>query len=109
VLPGPSLPEEVLEDDGTERGLMFVFIGTSIRRQFEFVQAEWVNNGVFIGSGNDKDPISGANDGSGKFIVPSKPVRKSFQSLPRFVVTRGGEYCFMPGIGALRWLADLDT
>jgi hypothetical protein len=25
------------------------------------------------------------------------------------VVTRGGEYCFMPGLNALRWLADLDT
>ena len=29
--------------------------------------------------------------------------------LPPFVVTRGGEYCFAPGLGALRWLADLDT
>jgi hypothetical protein len=25
------------------------------------------------------------------------------------VVNRGGEYCFLPGLGALRWLADLDT
>jgi hypothetical protein len=88
---------------------MFVFIGTSIRRQFEFVQSEWVNNGIFIGSGNDKDPIAGAGDDTGKFIVPRKPVRKSFQSLPRFVVTRGGEYCFMPGIRALRWVGNLDT
>jgi hypothetical protein len=88
---------------------MFVFIGTSIRSQFEFVQSEWVNNGIFIGSGNDKDLIGGANDGAGKFIVPRKPVRKVLYNLPRFVVTRGGEYCFMPGIRALRWLADLDT
>ena len=29
--------------------------------------------------------------------------------LPNFVVNRGGEYCFMPGLRALRWLADLDT
>ena len=28
---------------------------------------------------------------------------------PDFVVNRGGEYCFMPGLPALRWLADLDT
>jgi hypothetical protein len=88
---------------------MFVFIGTSIRRQFEFVQSEWVNNGIFIGSGNDKDPIAGAHDGSGKLIVPRKPVRRVLYNLPQFVVTRGGEYCFMPGIRALRWLADLDT
>jgi hypothetical protein len=29
--------------------------------------------------------------------------------LPQFVVNRGGEYCFMPGLRALRWLAALDT
>jgi len=28
--------------------------------------------------------------------------------LPRFVSVRGGEYCFMPGLRALRWLARLD-
>jgi Dyp-type peroxidase family len=106
---GPPLPHGVLEDDGADRGLIFVFIGAHLRRQFEFVQAEWVNNGIFIGSGNDKDPIAGAHDGSGKFIVPRKPVRKVLYNLPRFVVTRGGEYCFMPGIRALRWLGDLDT
>ncbi len=106
---GPSLPEEVLEDDGLDRGLMFVFIGAHIRRQFEFVQSEWVNSGIFIGAGDDKDPIAGASDGLGKFIVPRKPVRRTFYNLPRFVITRGGEYCFMPGIRALCWLADLDT
>ena len=106
---GPMLPDGVLEDDGVDRGIIFVFIGAHLGRQFEFVQSEWVNNGIFIGSASDKDPIAGAADGTGKFIVPRKPVRRSFYGLPRFVVTRGGEYCFMPGIRALRWLADLDT
>jgi hypothetical protein len=27
--------------------------------------------------------------------------------VPPFVVTRGGEYFFAPGLGALRWLAEL--
>ena len=106
---GPMLPDGVLEDDGTDRGIIFVFIGAHLGRQFEFVQSEWVNNGIFIGSAGDKDPIAGAGDGTGKFIIPRKPVRRSFYGLPRFVVTRGGEYCFMPGISALGWLADLDT
>jgi hypothetical protein len=26
--------------------------------------------------------------------------------LPQFVTNRGGEYFFMPGLRALRWLAD---
>ena len=34
---------------------------------------------------------------------------KDIQGLPRFVVTRGGEYCFLPGLRALRWLGDLKT
>ena len=106
---GPPLPDGILEDDGADRGLMFVFIGAHLRRQFEFVQAEWVNNGLFIGANHDRDPLAGANDGTGKFSIPRKPVRRVLYNLPRFVVTRGGEYCFMPGIRALRWLADLDT
>jgi hypothetical protein len=28
--------------------------------------------------------------------------------MPSFVVTRGGEYCFLPGLRAVRWLAGLD-
>ena len=57
----------------SDRGIMFVFIGAHIRRQFEFVQSEWVNNGLLIGSGDDKDPIGRRrHDGTGKFIVPRK-------------------------------------
>ena len=106
---GPPLQDGVLQDDGVDRGLMFAFVGAHLRRQFEFVQSEWVNNGIFIGSGQDKDPIAGANDGAGRYIIPRKPVRRSLYNLPRFVVTRGGEYCFMPSIRALRWLANLNT
>jgi Dyp-type peroxidase family len=106
---GPPLPEGVLEDDGAERGLMFAFVGAHLGRQFEFVQSEWVNSGTVIGAGDAQDPIVGANAGAGSFTLPRRPVRQRLQGLPRFVVTRGGEYCFMPGLRALRWLADLDT
>jgi Dyp-type peroxidase family len=104
---GPPLPDGILEDDGADRGIMFVFIGTHIKRQFEFVQSEWINDSTFIGGSSEKDPMSGANDGAGVFTVPRRPVRRRLQGLPRFVVTRGGEYCFIPGLRALRWLADL--
>jgi Dyp-type peroxidase family len=106
---GPPLPEGVLEDDGADRGLMFAFVGAHLGRQFEFVQSEWINDGIFIGAGKDKDPVTGTNDDAGEFSVPRKPLRKRFKGLPKFVVTRGGEYCFMPGLSALRWLADLQT
>ena len=106
---GPLLPEGVLDDDGADRGLMFAFVGAHIGRQFEFVQSEWINDGIFFGAGSDKDPIIGSNGGAGNFTLPRKPVRKRCQGIPQFVVTRGGEYCFMPGLKALRWLADLQT
>ncbi|XXT33646.1 Dyp-type peroxidase [Sorangium sp. So ce448] len=106
---GPPLPEGVLEDDGVDRGLMFSFIGAHLGRQFEFVQTEWVNSGVFIGAASIKDPIAGSSAGDGDFSIPRRPVPRRLHGLPRFVVTRGGEYAFMPGLRALRWLADLQT
>jgi Dyp-type peroxidase family len=106
---GPPLPEGVLQDDGADRGLMFAFVGANIGRQFEFVQSEWINDGIFFGGGTDKDPIVGSNSSDINFTVPRKPVRRRCVGIPQFVVTRGGEYCFMPGLRALRWLAELET
>jgi deferrochelatase/peroxidase EfeB len=37
------------------------------------------------------------------------PIRRRLQGLPPFVVTRGGDYCFAPGLRAMRWLAELQT
>jgi Dyp-type peroxidase family len=102
---GPMLPEGVMVDDGVDRGLMFAFVGANIGRQFEFVQSQWVNDGIFFGAGDDKDPITGS--GKVNFTFPRKPIRKRLQGIPKFVVTRGGEYCFMPGLRALRWLSEL--
>lgn len=104
---GPMLPEGVMVDDGVDRGLMFAFVGAHIGRQFEFVQSQWVNDGIFFGAGDDKDPIVGS--GEINFTLPRKPIRKRLQGIPKFVVTRGGEYCFMPGLRALRWLAELES
>jgi Dyp-type peroxidase family len=104
---GPPLPDGVLEDDGIDRGLMFAFVGAHLGRQFEFVQSEWMNHSSFFGGSHEKDPIAGANDGDGMFAMPKRPIRARAQGLPRFVVTRGGEYCFLPGLKALRYLASL--
>jgi deferrochelatase/peroxidase EfeB len=106
---GSVLPDGVLEDDGADRGIIFVFAGSHLKRQFEFVKTQWLNDGIFIGAPAEKDPLAGANDGSGTFTIPQRPIRRRLQSLPPFVITRGGEYCFAPGLRALRWLAELDT
>lgn len=104
---GPPLPEGILEDDGADRGLMFAFVGANIGRQFEFVQSEWMNDGAFYGDGKDRDPVSGAGDGAGTFVIPRRPLRRQLKGLSRFVTTRGGEYCFLPSLSALRWLGNL--
>lgn len=106
---GPMLPEGVLEDDGVDRGIVFIFVGADLERQFEFVQSEWINQGTFIGAPNEKDPLCGPNDGAGMFTIPKQPIRQRLQGLPQFVTNRGGEYFFLPGLRALQWLAEETT
>jgi Dyp-type peroxidase family len=106
---GPMLPDGELEDDGADRGIVFVFVGAHLKRQFEFVKTQWLNDGIFIGTPPEKDPLAGPNDGTGMFTIPQQPIRRRLRELPPFVITRGGEYCFAPGLRALSWLANLDT
>ncbi len=106
---GPLLPEGVLDDDGEDRGIIFVFAGSHLKRQFEFVKAQWLNDGIFIGAPAEKDPLVGASEEGSGFTIPQRPIRRRLQGLPPFVVTRGGEYCFAPGLRGLRWLGELTT
>jgi len=106
---GPMLPEGVLEDDGADRGILFFCLQANLVRGFEFVKTQWIDEGTFFGTPDEMDPLVGPHDGSGRFTIPQQPIRRRLPELPRLVVNRGGEYCFMPGLRALRWLADLDT
>ena len=56
---GDPLPEGVTEDDGAERGLVFVCFNASISRQFESVQVQWLNDGNIFKLGHDKDYLLG--------------------------------------------------
>jgi Dyp-type peroxidase family len=105
---GTPLPPGVQEDDGTDRGLLFAFVGAHLDRQFEFVQKEWANDGKFIGAPAEKDPLISSST-EREFTIPKQPIRLHLKGLPAFVVNRGGEYCFMPGLRALSWLAGLNT
>ena len=90
-----------------DRGLHFLCLNANISRQFEFVQHTWVNNPHFDELYDDADPIIGTHypDG-GTFTMQAKPVRKRLNSLPRFVSVVGGAYFFLPGIRAIRYLAN---
>jgi hypothetical protein len=47
-----------------------------IARQFEFLQRVWVNDGDLVGLATEKDPLIGADDGTGTFTIPRKPFRR---------------------------------
>ena len=102
---GDPLPEGA-EDDGADRGVIFMTLQASLARQFEFVQAQWANTGNPFRIGDDQDPLTGPQDtgGPAKMTIPGRP--PFFMGpLSRVVTTRGGEYYFAPGITGRRYLA----
>jgi Dyp-type peroxidase family len=104
---GPPLPAGVDADDGTERGLVFVSFQASIARQFEGVQGPWLSDGNIFGLGHDTDYLLGdpRPGAAGKMTIPGA---RPFFLAPQqsFVTTRGGEYLFVPGMRALRAIAE---
>jgi deferrochelatase/peroxidase EfeB len=106
--------EKDRRDEG-DHGIVFMAINASLRRQFEFVQQQWVNYGNDFKLGNDKDPIAGnhgttsSGEPDGRMLIetaandPSPPLLCG--AMPRFVETRGGDYFFIPGLNALRMIA----
>ena len=102
---GPPLPDGVTKDDGVQRGLIFVSFQASIARQFEGVQGPWLSDGNIFGLGHDKDYLLGDATGAGKMTIQGK--RPFFLAPQRqLVTTRGGAYLFVPGMRALRALAE---
>ena len=94
--------------DGQERGVLGLFIGASLADQFEFLMAEWAHDGLFApGLGRSQDPFLSTGDGAGTFRVPVPGGRSELTGLPRLVTTRGGAYCFIPSVTAIRHLAEL--
>ena len=100
--------------DEAEQGIIFMSIGASIERQFEFVQQQWVNYSNDFKLGNDRDPLIGSHDGNlaDKHIIQADTESENNEppffctQMPRFVETRGGDYFFIPSISALRMIAE---
>lgn len=104
---GPWLPEGTT--DAVDRGVMFGVVNADLENQFEYVQRSWMNATLSSRSLSieaDKDPLIGNHDGSGKLLIPGARKTAFCWELPRFVETRGGAYFFVPGLGALRTLAE---
>jgi len=100
-------------DKDEEVGLNFVCFNASISRQFEFIQSTWCNNQFFHGLQREVDPIIGTMcpatdvlESVDRFTIPRDPYRRLLSDLPTFVTVKGGGYFFMPGLNALKCLAE---
>jgi Dyp-type peroxidase family len=98
-------------DDVEERGLLGFFISASIENQFEFLMSAWVNSGGFAAGlpADETDPLTGDHGAGAGFTIPQTAPRTPLKlaGFARFVTTRGGAYCFLPSVTALRRLAAL--
>jgi Dyp-type peroxidase family len=126
---GEFLPEDASptsQEAQAERGIMFLSLNASIERQFEFIQKQWMMFGEEFKQGDDGDPITGTRFGDGHMVGAVGPKRGACDAkgrmviqgdqrtgripyvcsqLPNFVITKGGEYFFMPSMTGLVLLA----
>ena len=104
---GPWLPEGSRDD--IDRGVMFGVINADIENQFEYVQRNWMNASISsraLSIEADKDPLVGAQDGTGKLLIPGRKGPAVCWDLPRFVQVKAGAYFFVPSRAALASLAE---
>jgi Dyp-type peroxidase family len=103
-MPYGQPPADPAVEDNQQRGLMFVCYQASIERQFEVIQAHWLNDGDAFGLGGEKDFLLSDEDPRGIMSLPGCTPR-FLKPRPSFVTLRGGGYLFTPGLAALRALA----
>jgi deferrochelatase/peroxidase EfeB len=99
---GPKL-EDPRQDDGVDRGLLFLCLNTDIERQFEFVQQTWLLNPSFATLFEEVDPLIGP---AGRMTIRDGALRR-IASVDTFVRLVGGDYFFLPSLPALAYLAAL--
>lgn len=105
-----GLPYDTSNAGERERGIVMLICCSSLERQYEFVQQQWLNYGMDNNAGNDTCPMLGARpERNLKFVIPNDPEGDGAPficaNLPQFVETRGGAYFFVPSMTSLRMLA----
>lgn len=100
-----GLPYGHRDDRGGEHGVVMLCLCSSLSRQFEFVQQQWLNVGTDFNAGNDGCPLVGNHPTGSRFVIAADPAgdRPPFiaDALPQFVSTRGGDYFFTPSMTSL--------
>ena len=100
-------------DESGHRGVVFVCLGASLARQFEFVQQSWLNNPKFAGLYDENDPVTGSGhrrmspSSTGFAFTAPGPVLNDRIELPaKYVRCLGGGYFVLPGRAALHTISD---
>ena len=104
-------PYDPVRPDKIERGLLGNFIGANLAAQFEAIMCDWLNLGLQDPEiTRSNDPLLGANEPETSwFDLRLKDGSKlRIRGFPRFVITRGGAYTFIPSMEAIRYLAALN-
>ena len=90
-------------------------VNADFRRQFEFVQQQWINYGNDFRLGSTKDALLGnhgidpaTNQPNGRAVFEGDENTPPFfcDQIPRLVETRGGDYFFLPSLTALRMISE---
>lgn len=97
-----GMPSTWQEGKATKKGMLGLFLGASIERQFEFIQQHWIQ-GDLAASGirGTQDPIAGQRMTS----VPFQVAKGMTAVIPPLVTIRGSLYLFFPGVAALKGIA----
>jgi deferrochelatase/peroxidase EfeB len=107
---GPEMEIGQFQDDGVDRGIIGVFLCTSIRRQF-YTLMQWISHNDFspvFANPHTQDPLFGnraIEDALPEFTIPTNggDPHKIF-GLPDFVHTKGTEFFLLPSRSMLRHL-----
>ncbi|GAC1370248.1 MAG: peroxidase [Ktedonobacteraceae bacterium] len=114
---GASLQDNALAGSpggaDADRGLLFLAYQHSIRDQFEFIQAVWVNNPNFPGQKDNpnhivdgQDPIIAQKADPREFNLPGG--KQVHFNIRQWITTTGGDYFLQPSIYGLQHLAEQD-
>jgi len=102
---GPMLDLRAIEDDGRDRGLLFVAYQADIAQQFEHVQRQ-LNDPNVPRRAAGSDPLAG-QPGPHRVDLPEPGARDAVSlSFNAYVTMTGGGYFFSPSIPALAHLAN---
>jgi Dyp-type peroxidase family len=108
---GPRLAGEV--DDGTDRGIIGIFLCTNINLQF-FTLMRWINETEFLENAPDfhaQDPLFGNRsmpNRSDTFEFVAKGEKHTLTGLQDFIRTQGALMLFLPSMTTLRKICALE-